>query len=257
MRSVAWLGRDNPISILPSVTALRVLRGQGNRDHAAELYVGIGDPVLKGNLDCPEVEAALDCPKPDAVASPQPSVVKRSVTGIGTLYKNGIVDVEAVRSLCPLPDTATELRCVAGSIGAAPASVYIGEHATMATIRELDLEKYRIIHFATHGLVAGDISSADGTLGEPALVLTPPATASAQDDGLLKVSDIVNLKLNADWVILSACNTAAGQQAGGEALSGLASGFLYAGARALLASHWSVSSDAAVRLTTGALGRTV
>jgi tetratricopeptide (TPR) repeat protein len=253
-RDVAWMGRDNPISILPSVTALRVLRGQGNRGHAAELYVGIGDPVLKGNLDCPEVETQLDCPKPVAPDSLQPLVTKRSVTGIGTLFKNGVVDVEAVRSLCPLPDTATELRCVASSIGAAPKSVYIGESATIATIKQLDLEKYRIIHFATHGLVAGDLASPDGTLGEPALVLTPPAKGSDQDDGLLKVSDIVNLKLNADWVILSACNTAAGQQAGGEALSGLASGFLYAGARALLASHWSVSSDAAVRLTTVALG---
>ncbi|MEO7567256.1 MAG: CHAT domain-containing tetratricopeptide repeat protein [Aestuariivirga sp.] len=252
-RDVAWLGRENPIFILPSVTALRVLRGQGSREHASEPYVGIGDPVLKGNLDCPEVEAEPDCPKPAAVASLSPSLVKRSVVSAGSLYKNGIVDVEAVRSLCPLPDTATELRCVASSIGAAPSSVYIGEHATISTVRQLQLDQFRIIHFATHGLVAGDLGLADGTLGEPALVLTPPATAAADDDGLLKESDIVNLKLNADWVILSACNTAAGQKAGGEALSGLASAFLYAGARALLASHWSVSSDAAVRLTTAAL----
>jgi tetratricopeptide (TPR) repeat protein len=250
-RSVAWLGRDNPIFVLPSVTALRVLRGEGTREPASEPYVGIGDPVLTGSLDCPTTEAELDCPAP--VSSRPPSVVKRSAVGIGKLFKNGNVDVEAVRSLCPLPDTATELRCVASSIGASPASVYIGEHATVAVIKQLDLEKYRIIHFATHGLVAGDLESPDGTLGEPALVLTPPAVATADDDGLLKESDIVALKLNADWVILSACNTAAGQQTGGEALSGLASAFLYAGARALLASHWPVSSDAAVRLTTAAM----
>src|SRR6185295_17935018 len=72
------------------------------------------------------------------------------------------------------------------------------------------------------------------------------------DDGLLTASEVTGLKLDADWVILSACNTAAGD-AGGEALSGLARAFFYAGARALLVSHWPVSSDAAVRLTTTAI----
>jgi CHAT domain-containing protein len=58
------------------------------------------------------------------------------------------------------------------------------------------------------------------------------------------------LKLNADWVVLSACNTAAGDRPGAEALSGLARAFFYAGARALLVSHWPVESAAAVKLTT-------
>ena len=177
----------------------------------------------------------------------------RSASAVASVFKNGTVDVEAVRSLCPLPDTATELKCVANSIGAAPDSVYLGDRATIASLRKADLEKYRIIHFATHGLVAGDLESADGTLAEPALVLSPPLLATPDDDGLLKASDIAALKLNADWVIMSACNTASGQKAGGETLSGLASAFLYAGARTLLASHWPVSSDAAVRLTTVAL----
>ena len=253
LRDVAWLGRDNPISVLPSVTALRILRGQAQREQAPEPYVGFGDPVLTGSFACPQAEAQLECPNPVAPASQRPSLVDRSASGIGKLFKNGTVDVEAVRSLCPLPDTATELRCVASSIGAAPSSVYLADRATITAVKQIDLERYRIVHFATHGLVTGDLESSDGTLGEPALVLTPPAIATPGDDGLLKASDIVGLKLNADWVILSACNTAAGQQSGGEALSGLASAFLYAGARALLASHWPVSSDAAVRLTTGAV----
>ncbi len=83
-------------------------------------------------------------------------------------------------------------------------------------------------HFATHGLVAGQIRGA----AEPALVLTPPAVASAADDGLLTASEIARfLKLDADWVILSACNTAAGDSPGAEGLSGLAKAFFYAGAR--------------------------
>ena len=101
--------------------------------------------------------------------------------------------------------------------------------------------------FATHGVLSGDIP---GIL-EPALVLSPPAQASAQDDGVLTASEIGRLKLDADWVILSACNTAAGDGTpGNEGYSGLARAFFYAGARALLVSHWPVASEATVALTT-------
>jgi len=110
------------------------------------------------------------------------------------------------------------------------------------------LKSYGILHFATHGLVSGELKG----LAEPALVLTPPAEASETDDGLLTASEVAQLKLNADWVVLSACNTAAAGAQGAEALSGLARAFFYAGARALLVSHWRVNSDAAVRLTTKA-----
>jgi CHAT domain-containing protein len=85
---------------------------------------------------------------------------------------------------------------------------------------------------------------------EPALLLTPPETASDEDDGLLTASEVATLKLNADWVVLSACNTAAGNSIGGDALSGLARAFFYAGARALLVSHWYVDSKATVALIT-------
>jgi CHAT domain-containing protein len=102
------------------------------------------------------------------------------------------------------------------------------------------------VHFATHALVAGDLSG----LAEPALVLTPPDVPTEADDGLLTAAEIATLKLNADWVVLSACNTAAGSAEGAEALSGLARAFFYAGARALLVSHWAVYSRAATELTT-------
>ena len=98
---------------------------------------------------------------------------------------------------------------------------------------------------ATHGLVAGDVKG----IGEPALVLTIPATPTADDDGLLTASEVAQLKLNADWVVLSACNTMAGDRPGAEALSGLARAFFYAGSRALLVSHWTVESNAAARLS--------
>src|SRR5690606_35838135 len=100
----------------------------------------------------------------------------------------------------------------------------------------------------THGLVSGELEG----LTEPAIVLTQPEVASATDDGLLLASEVTTLRLDADWVILSACNTAS-SDGGGEALSGLARAFFYAGARALMVSHWPVNSDSAVRLASGAV----
>ena len=90
---------------------------------------------------------------------------------------------------------------------------------------------------------------------EPGLILTPPDIASERDDGYLSASEVAGLRLDADWVILSACNTAAGNAQGADALSGLARAFFYAGARSLLVSHWSVNSDATVKLITGAKSR--
>ena len=117
----------------------------------------------------------------------------------------------------------------------------------MTAVKHADLSSRRVIAFATHGLLAGDVGVA-----EPGLVLTPPATPTPEDDGLLKASEIAQLKLNADLVILSACNTAASDGTpGAEGLSGLAKAFLYAGTRSLLVSHWEVNSDSTVALMTG------
>ena len=103
--------------------------------------------------------------------------------------------------------------------------------------------------FATHGLVPGDI---DG-LTQPALALTAPDIAGVKGDGLLTMSKILALKLDADWVVLSACNTAAGAGAGAEAASGLGSAFFYAGTRALLVTNWSVHSESARRIDFGSV----
>ena len=92
------------------------------------------------------------------------------------------------------------------------------------------------LRYPRHG--GGEI---EGT-SEPGLILTPPKEQTDLDDGYLSASEVAALKLDADWVILSACNTAAGGAEGAEALSGLARAFFYAGARAMLVSHWSVDS---------------
>ncbi len=159
------------------------------------------------------------------------------------MTRSGLADVRALRSLVALPNTADELRTMAAVFGAGEEVVFLREQAREETVRNTELADFRVIAFATHGLMAGDFA---GALEEPALVLTPPPEASEDDDGLLTASEVARLRLNADWVVLSACNTAAADGTpGAEGLSGLAKAFFYAGSRALLVTHWSVETVSA------------
>ncbi|MBK6905574.1 MAG: CHAT domain-containing protein [Rhodocyclaceae bacterium] len=158
-----------------------------------------------------------------------------------------IADVEAIRGAPRLAETADELRAMAKALKSDANSLWLQQSATESTIKRLDLARYRTLAFATHGVMAGEIKG----IGEPGLILTPPQQGSPEDDGYLSSSEIARLKLNADWVVLSACNTAAADGTpGAEGLSGLAKAFFYAGARSLLVSHWPVASEATVLLTT-------
>jgi CHAT domain-containing protein len=127
-----------------------------------------------------------------------------------------------------------------------PALVYSKDSATEANLRDQDLDDYRVLYFATHGLLPGELKCQT----EPGLVMTPPLkTESRENDGLLEASEIASLRINADIVVLSACNTAgSGGKFGGDALSGLAEAFFYAGARSLVVSHWQVPSKATANL---------
>jgi len=229
LKAASWLVRRHALSVLPSVASLRSLRTLARAGVAVRPFIGIGDPRLDGGGEA-------------------------DARGKGVLParydRNGQVDPRALRQLSPLPDTAQEVETVARVLGAGQDSVLLGDAATETEVKRRPLKDYRIVHFATHGLVAGDLSG----LAEPALVLTPPAVPNELDDGLLTASEVAALTLDADWVVLSACNTAAGDKVGAEALSGLARAFFYAGARALLVSHWSVYSDAATRLTIDMFG---
>ena len=230
-RSAAWLVKSTALSVLPSVPALHALRRLAPQGAGSKPFLGVGDPVLQG------------------LPGEQRSA-KRNTRNPARFYRNGLADLRAVRELEPLPDTADEIRTIAGVLGASSDDVLLRQQASEARIKARDLSAFRVLHFATHGLVAGDLSGVD----EPALVLTPPDRPTEVDDGLLTASEIAALRLNADWVVLSACNTAAaagdsdGQ--GADALSGLARAFFYAGARTLLVSHWAVYSAAATELTT-------
>jgi CHAT domain-containing protein len=256
----AWLIRTHAQTVLPSVSSLKALRQLARDSHASRPLIGFGNPLLDGPDAgyakwASEARAKQSCPKAPTEQLAALTAVRRTVQPLK--LRSGLVDTAAVRSQVPLPETADELCAVAHDLGVKGNEVRLGQRATEAQIKRLsatgELAEYRVIHFATHGALAGQIG--DGS--EPGLLLTPPKTPTEGDDGYLSASEIAALKLNADWVILSACNTAAGNAEGGEALSGLARAFFYAGARALLVSHWAVYSDATVKLITGAVGRMV
>ena len=166
----------------------------------------------------------------------------------------GPVPARLLRALPPLPDTAEEVRKIAPILHADPGSILMGPEATEARVRAMPLGEYHVLYFATHGL----LPTALRCQSEPALALSPPAVpATTRDtDGMLDASEVAQLHLNADLVVLSACNTAtSGGQFGGESLSGLAGAFFHAGARTVIASHWSVPSAQTVQLMTGLFQR--
>jgi CHAT domain-containing protein/tetratricopeptide (TPR) repeat protein len=268
-RDVAWLGRTQALTVLPAVSSLKALRQHASRGvKPSDDYIGYGNPVLKGDgVSCRPAKVPDACP--DQTRGPAASGEGRATirgrggrrsANLGDVFSKGgsnAAVLEHVRALCPLPDSAYEIKCVAKRFRATASQIRLDRAAHEADIKALNaggaLARYRVVHFATHGLLAGDVEVMTKRQGEPALVLTPPDTPKDRDDdGLLTASEVAELKLNADWVVLSACNTAAGDRLGAEALSGLARAFFYAGAKALLVSHWPVYSDAAVRLTTAA-----
>lgn len=265
-REVSWFARKHATMVLPAVSSLNALRELAKESHATEDYIGFGNPLLDGDskdlgpdgklkenrkdVELAEQARAARCPP---TASPQIALAQGENRG-RVRGGESLTNLAALRRWLPLPETADELCEVARDLNVDLAThVYLGERATEPEIKRLsdsgDLAKYKIVHFATHGAVAGDVAGPK----EPGLILTPPKEASEANDGYLSASEVGTLKLDADWVILSACNTAAGGAQDAEALSGLARAFFYAGARSLLVSHWEVASGPTVELITKAI----
>lgn len=231
----AWLVRRVASSVVPSVRAFVTLRDEHPAVHATRAFLGIGNADFQGKTGNGRGRTSLD-----ALAS--------------YCGSNGPIPPQMLRALAPLPDTAVELREVAQTLGAGSGDLLTGAAATEAAFRHEPLDQFRVIYFATHGLLPGELNCQT----QPALALSPPAVpaASKAEDGLLDAGEIAGLRLNADLVVLSACNTAeSGTKFGGEALGGVAQAFFFAGARTLIASHWQVPSAATVALMVGTFRR--
>ena len=224
-----WLIRSDTLAYTPSLQAFGQLRTAKRVQRARLPLLGFGQPALDGHAGAKAEAGAM------------------AKIG-GSCLEGGPMPAALLLALAPLPDTGKELTAVAHALGAPTDAIFLGANATEANLRKQKLDDYRVLYFATHGLLPGELRCQ----AEPGLVLTPPAivATSAANDGLLGSSEIASLRLNADLVVLSACNTAAGDNryGGGEALSGLAEAFFHAGARDMVVTHWQVPSAATTDL---------
>lgn len=231
-RQVPWLIRKVAIAQLPSAGALATLRALPEHHQQRRTFLAFGDPLFS---------------KDDMAASPPPAAATTRGVKRRAAPKGG-QDFSAELSQLPrLPDTAEEVSSIAGVLHADPdQDLFLQARASEAHLSKLELSHWRIIMFATHGLIPGDLTGLD----QPALALSSPQVTGEAGTGLLTMERIMSLKLDADWVVLSACNTASGDGAGAEAVSGLGRAFFYAGTRALLVTNWPVETVSARMLTT-------
>lgn len=231
LRATDWLLKEKALAVLPAVSSLRTLRAAGRGEAASSSrlpLIAFAEPDFRGpgddRLSAPAVERA-DSYSGDSIAE--------RLRQLPSLDGLGRIEAERLNSLL-------------GEGG----EVIMGPKATETAVKDLsddgELARAHIVEFATHGLISGDFG-----LVQPALALAHPANGSvpARDDGLLTAGEVAGLRMDADWVILSACNTAAPDLPEAQGLSGLSRAFFYAGARSLLVSHWRVRNDVAPRLT--------
>ncbi|MDQ5914600.1 MAG: hypothetical protein QG584_482 [Pseudomonadota bacterium] len=238
---IPWLIRDFAITQLPAASTLAALRRESRSKAAAGRtpFIGFGAPLFSEH-------APADTGSTIMRNAPVTLAVR---AGIHTRSASSA----SLADLTPLPDTAQEIREMAAALGATgPDSVNLGPSASETKVKQARLADYRVIAFATHGLTPGDLNG----LAQPALAMSNPlATQEPNADGLLTMEEILALKLNADWVVLSACNTATSDGQSGEALSGLGRAFFFTGTRAVLATNWPVETVSARLLTTALFDR--
>lgn len=245
LAATPWLADRYALASLPAVSSLRALR----------CYL-VADPAAR-SAGCPAMPTATT--RRPAVSAPlrlaafgapllagAPTDPTRGAPAADTVMDGRLADVTKLKALPYLRGSRLELETLKARYP--DAVVRIGSEATEQAVRTTDFEalsRARFVVFSTHGLMAGSAAA------EPGLVMTPPNEATEADDGYLSASEAAQLKLNAEFVVLSACNTAASDgRPGGEGLSGLARAFFYAGARSVMVSHWEVSDAATTTLIT-------
>ena len=241
-REASWLGVEQAITVLPSVSSLAVLRKRGGKSKATRPFAGFGNPLLDGNGDGdPRAGAARErqqCRPPSKKQGGLRAVNPVALEApTGTFFNGSIADPEALRRQTPLPETADELCTVARNLGAG-SELWLGSRMTERAIKALSasrqLQDYRILHFATHGTFVAEKPLASGLL----------MSGDDENDGTLTVGELYDLHLPVDLVTLSACETALGKVANGDDVVGFTRGFLYAGVSSIVSSLWKVDDQA-------------
>lgn len=220
-----WINSTAPVRI-PNASALVFARSHP-APHATEPLIAFADPSFDGRA--PSADSNLQA--------------------VGAAARAFPVDTHAAtfdyHRVTPLPETLTEARSIANTLGSPEQSVVWGTRATRTEAMKMDLSTDRVVLFATHGIVAGEVPG----WRKSGLALAYEGNGLA--DSILTADDIVTLRLNADWVVLSACNTGLVSGNAGDAVSELSRAFFAAGARSMLVTQWAVESRSAAEVTTG------
>ncbi|BAO28942.1 CHAT domain-containing protein [Sulfuritalea hydrogenivorans] len=259
-RNTPWLIRKVALAQLPSATAFLALRRSPLARAGRTPFIGFGDPLFVAtegvaskrgrarNLSIGREGNAVD-EQLSLQAGSSSTIESKPRVDASRLLAN------AFRLMPSLPDTSDELMEIAAALKADPGrDVYVGRRATESQVKQTKLDDRRVVAFATHGIASGEVAGLD----QPALVLSNPAlTGEADADGFFTMDEVLGLKLDADWVVLSACNTASPDGKASEAVSGLGRAFFFAGARSLLVSSWAVETTSARQLTTALFRREV
>jgi CHAT domain-containing protein len=234
-----WLIKRHALSVLPSVHQIKTARdpaAKAARKLPRFRFIGFGNPLVG--------DAAIQARSPLYE-------VKLRQSGTSPGNPNAMPNLRTWFS--SVPGSATEIEGIARALEVPQGHVHLGDAARESRLKILRLEEFSIISFATHSVRAGQFPG----LKEPGLLMSPPPFGRRRspelvklDNGILTASEIVDLKLNAELVLLSACRTAGGGQILGDAFSGLPRAFLQAGARALLVTHWDIGDDSAILLST-------
>ncbi|HSP20289.1 MAG TPA: CHAT domain-containing protein, partial [Myxococcaceae bacterium] len=213
---------EHEVVLLPSVSAVAAVRGAGHPALHAGAVAVLADPVF--DRTDPRVQRSAGPGK--AV----PRDLQRSMDGLG------------LQRLARLPGTRLEAEKILALAPPGQTLLAMGFEARRALAMDAAVSSYRILHFATHAL----LNSAHPELSGLVLSLVEPSGES--QNGFLRLQDIYGLHIDADLVVLSACQTGLGKPVQGEGLVGLTRGFIHAGARQVLASLWKVSDRGTAEL---------
>jgi len=227
LRKLPWLMKKYAVTLIPGVSTLPALRQTARPTEAEQPFIGFGNPILLSKAN----------------GKTKLNNWNASLRGVGGSRQ--II-------LPALPETEQELRAICSSLDGDPKELYFRSQATESLIRSKDLSKFRVVGFSTHALTAKELIGTD----EPVLVLSTPDVPTQTDDGMLASSEIAEMRLDAEWVLLLACNTAAPDgNSATEGMSGLSRAFFFAGARSILVSLWQIESNATVLMTNSLFSR--
>jgi CHAT domain-containing protein len=220
------LADTHEVIYVPSASVLSLLRSQGaSRAAAPKTLALFGDPVFS------TTDARVRTTK--HVAAPGSAELTRAAADVA-LTRDGVIP--------RLEFTAAEATSIAAIVPTAQRHIYTGFDATKHAALDAELRRYRILHFATHGIIDDTHPELSG------LLLSLYDRDGRPMDGFLRLSDIYEMRLGADLVVLSGCRTALGKEVRSEGMVGLARGFLYAGARKLVVTLWNIDDRATSEL---------